>query len=215
MRKLKSLLVAIMAFAMVMAMSSVALAADNVVNTEGQTGTVTVYFTNLCTYSEDDENGTITYGWDSSVNPADPTLLIPTVGAQTVNIADLNGMVKGYEDGETNPFGTKVSVMDAIYYLGQNNKNVVTLKTGWGPAYGQKEAGFYVENVDNQELETYSEPNGDGTWTMVGTGFQVAIKQGNGEPTLPEIYVSNVALEDGMVIYVDLGTYSYMHQKLN
>lgn len=214
MRKLKSLLVAIMAFAMVMAMSSVAMAADNVVNTEGQTGTVTVIFTKDCSYSYDETDGTIGYDWLGYNGTS--SLLIPSVGAQTVNIADLNGMTKGYEDGNTNPFGTKVSVMDAIYYLGQENEKVVTLDTGWSPAYDGQEAGSYVHNVDNQQLTYESEPNGDGTWTITGTGFYVSVlKKGADTPYFPTEYVSNVALEDGMTIYVDLGMFGYGHQKLD
>lgn len=215
MRKLKSLLVAIMAFAMVMAMSSVALAADNQVNTQGQTGTVKVYFTTGCTYSDDDTNGDINYYWVGDVDNL--TLLNDNVGAQTVNIADLNGMTKGYEDGNTNPFGTKVSVFDAIYYQGvkyNGHNKVVDMITGWGPAYGAKKAGAYVENVDNQDLESKYGYNADGTMWMNGYGFYVAVlRAGETEPTFSDIYLSNVALEDGMTIFVDYSYYDYQHQK--
>lgn len=210
MRKLKSLFAVIMAMAMMFAMSSVALAADNKVNTDGQTGTVTVYFTTGCTYSDDDADGVINYYWVGDVDNL--TLLNDQIGAQTVNIADLNGMTKGYEAGNTNPFGTKVSVFDPIYYLGQ--KNVVTLATGWGPAYAGKLAGAYVENVDNQDVNSEYGYNADGTMWMTGYGFYVAVLgAGETEPTFSDIYLSNVALEDGMTIYVDYSYYDYQHQK--
>ncbi len=214
MRKFKGLFAVLMAMAMMLAMSSMAFAADNRVNTDGQTGTVTVYFTRDCSYSYDETDGTIGYDWIGDVT--DPTLLKDSVGAQTVTFAELNGMIKGYEDGNTNPFGTKASVMDAIYYLGQQNEDVVTLDCGWSPAYDGQEAGAYVHNVDNQELTYDSTPNGDGTYTMTGTGFYVSVlKDGEATPYFPTEYVSNVALEDGMTIFVDFGMFGYGHQKLD
>lgn len=207
-KKFKALFSVFMMLAMVFAFTSVAMAADNVVNTEGLTGTVTVVFTKNCSESNNDGQR-----WDGLGEIGD--YLIPDVGAQTVNIADLNGMVKGYEKGNTNPFGSKVSVFDAIYYLGQNNAKVVTLETGWGNAYTDPEtgitkpAGAYVHNVNNQELESdYFEQ--DGIAYSIGTGFVVAVqKAGEAAPTFSDIYLSNVALESGMTIYVDLGYYDY------
>ena len=207
MRKLKSLLVAIMAFAMVMAMSSVAWAADHYkVDTNNQQGTATVIFTRNC--SESNNDGQRWYGLSAG------EYLIN--GAQTVTFAELDGMAKSYVPANTdNYFGNKVSVFDAIYYLGQDNKKVVTLDCGWGDAYTDPEtgitkpAGAYVNNINNQELESdyFVE---DGTAYSIGTGFVVAgQKAGETTPTFSDIYLSNVALEDGMTIYVDLGYYDY------
>lgn len=211
-KKFKALFSVFMMLAMVFAFTSVAMAADNVVNTEGKTGTVTVYFTTGCTYSDDDAEGNINYYWVGDVDNL--TLLNDSVGAQTVNIANLNGMVKGYENGNTNPFGTKVSVMDAIYYLGQNNTDVVDLATGWGPAYKEKPAGAYVENVDNQDLSYEYGYNTDGTMWTTGYGFFITVMgAGETEPSFSDIYLSNVELEDGMTIFVDYTYYDYQHQK--
>ena len=173
MRKLKSLLVAIMAFAMVMAMSSVAWAADQYkVDTNNQQGTATVIFTRNCSESNNDGQR-----WDGL---SAGEYLIPGLEKTTVTFDELNGMVKGYVPANTdNYFGNKVSVFDAIYYLGQDNKKVVTLDCGWGDAYTDSETGItkpsgaYVHNVNNQELE------------------------------------SDYFVEDGMTIYVDLGYYDY------
>lgn len=206
-KKFKALFSVFMMLAMVFAFTSVAMAADNVVNTEGLTGTVTVVFTKNCSESNNDGQR-----WDG-LSAGD--YLIPGVGAQTVSIADLNGMVKGYELGYGNPFGSKVSVFDAIYYLGQNNAKVVTLETGWSNAYTDPETGIspldgaYIRNVNNQELESdyFVE---DGIAYSIGTGFVIAVqKAGEAAPTFPSMYLSNVALEDGMTIYVDLGYYDY------
>ena len=210
MRKLKSLLVAIMAFAMVMAMSSVALAADQYkVDTNNQQGTATVIFTRNCSESNNDGQR-----WDGLSEIGE--YLIPGLEKTTVTFDELNGMVKGYVPANTdNYFGNKVSVFDAIYYLGQDNKKVVTLDCGWGDAYTDSEtgitkpAGAYVNNINNQELESdyFVE---DGTAYSIGTGFVVAVqKAGETTPTFSDIYLSNVALEDGMTIYVDLGYYDY------
>ncbi len=210
MRKLKSLLVAIMAFAMVMAMSSVAWAADQYkVDTNNQQGTATVIFTRNCSESNNDGQR-----WDGLSEIGE--YLIPGLEKTTVTFDELNGMAQGYVPANTdNYFGNKVSVFDAIYYLGQDNKKVVTLDCGWGDAYTDSEtgitkpAGAYVHNVNNQELESdyFVE---DGTAYSIGTGFVVAVqKAGETTPTFSDIYLSNVALEDGMTIYVDLGYYDY------
>ena len=80
MRKLKSLLVAIMAFAMVMAMSSVAWAADQYkVDTNNQQGTATVIFTRNCSESNNDGQR-----WDGL---SAGEYLINGLGAQTVTFA--------------------------------------------------------------------------------------------------------------------------------
>ena len=87
MRKLKSLLVAIMAFAMVMAMSSVAWAADQYkVDTNNQQGTATVIFTRNCSESNNDGQR-----WDGLSEIGE--YLIPGLEKTTVSFDDLYVMV--------------------------------------------------------------------------------------------------------------------------
>ena len=120
MRKLKSLLVAIMAFAMVMAMSSVAWAADQYkVDTNNQQGTATVIFTRNCSESNNDGQR-----WDGLSEIGE--YLIPGLEKTTVTFDELNGMVKGYVPANTdNYFGNKVPFLTRFTIWDRTTKKLL------------------------------------------------------------------------------------------
>jgi len=191
MKKLYSLFLAVV---MMFAMATTAMAAD-----------VTVLFTQNGSFADDE--GTYWLYSEEELYPGG-----------TVSIESLTGCAKSYvPEGVTNPMGDTPSVMDAILAVQPTYK----FDLGWGNEYKDpdtgevKLAGAYISNVNDTALESDYGFNDDGTMWMSGTSFLIGFDYGNGEVIMSDKYVSNVGLQDGMIIYVDLAPYGYASIPMN
>lgn len=141
---------------------------------------VTVLFTQDCFFADD--TGYTWQGYDEEANTLYP------------------GGVVNTDDLVADP-----SVFDAIMHF---NSDEFPITTGWDDDPVVGEPGAYISNVNNTELlSDYGFE--DGIYWSSGTGFVVAIEDAAGNITFPEVYVNNVPLVDGMVIYVNLTSYAY------
>jgi hypothetical protein len=132
-----------------------------------------------------------------------------TFGSTTVEI-DLIDLQKTYiPSGTTDPMGGDPSVLDAIITAAAN-RNLYDVIAGWDAYPWEGDPGAYLSNVNNTTLTSNNWVDEDGINHATGTGFYVTVaSDGLTTPSFPTEYVSNVPVYDGMVIYVDLGSYSY------
>jgi len=159
-------------------------------------GTVTVYFTQGNTQGTN--NGEVWLGTGSNLFG---------FGATVVEIDEIDLSKDYIPVGETDLLNGEPSVLDAI--LTAATVRYLDVQTGWDAYPWQGDPGAYLSNVNNMTLEAYYDEI-DGVNYAWGTGFYVAVApDSSSTPGFPTEYVSNVAVYDGMVIYVDLGTYSY------
>lgn len=189
-RKLLSLALALM---MIFAFSATAFAAAPT-----QTGaeSVTVYFTEGNVSGSNSGDTWMGGGQD-------------LYGSKVVDI-DSFDLTKAYiPDGTTDPMGGAPSVLDAIITAAEALE-LKTPESGWDAYPYSGDPGAYLSNVNNTTLISNYWVDGSGVNHATGTGFYVATApDGSTTPTIPSVYVSNVAVSGGMVIYVDLGNYNY------
>lgn len=159
--------------------------------------TVTVYFTQGNTTGNN--NGEVWLGGGSNLFD---------FGSTTVEIDSIN-LDKAYiPSGTTDPMGGVPSVLDAIITAAADR--ILDIDTGWDAYPWEGDPGAYLSNVNNTTLTSNYWVDENGVHHATGTGFYVAVApDGVTTPSFPEEYVSNVPVYDGMVIYVDLGSYSY------
>lgn len=199
--KLRKLTAILMALVMIFALSATAFATENTGNT------VTVKFTQYCSETEDG-----IYSW----TPGSGYDLFDTNSTVLVNTETLNGISLSsckaeYYLPSDHQMRNTVSVLDVVIAaLKENNHSIVA---GWDAYPEDGLPGGYIYNIDDQEFEFYAEPNGDGTYWMMGTGFVIGIaNDANSAPVFSDTYLSNVSastLGPNAVIYVDLGFYTF------
>lgn len=201
MKKIKRILSLVLALAMVMAMGITSFAAENDAN-----DTVTVLFTKNC--SKNTNAGSEWLGYTAANN----TLY----AGGTVSVASLANCTKSYIPANTeDPMNGVASVMDAIMAAQPS----YVFSTGWDATPWSGDPGAYINNVQNTNLESnYTETESEDDENILncrswGTGFVVIIQDANGNRTFPTEYVSNIEVEAGMTIYVDLASYDYTWTK--